>query len=125
MKNFKITVNGNIYDVAVEEVSGGNTPVATHAPTAVAPPISAPAPKSSPAPKASASGTKVTAPMPGKVTSISVSVGQDVKKGAVLLAFEAMKMENEILSPCDGKVETLNVSKGSNIESGDLLISIV
>ena len=66
MKNYRITVNGTAYDVAVEEVSGGS------APAAVATPKAAPAP--APAPKAQASGTAgsvvVAAPMPGKILNI-------------------------------------------------------
>lgn len=120
MKNFRITVNGNSYDVAVEELGAGA------APTAVPMPVSAPAPSPAPAakPVANVSGTKVTAPMPGKIVDVKVSVGQDVKKGTVLLTLEAMKMENEILSPCDGKVGTISTQKGANVDSGDLLVAI-
>ena len=101
MKNYRITVNGTAYDVAVEEVSGGS------APAAVATPKAAPAPAPAPAPKAQAGGTAgsvvVAAPMPGKILNIKSSVGASVKKGDVILVLEAMKMENEVVTSCFNK----------------------
>lgn len=51
----------------------------------------------------------------------SVSGGQAVKKGDVLMVLEAMKMENEIMCPRDGVVASVNTSKGASVESGTLL----
>lgn len=62
--------------------------------------------------------------MPGSILSVSVSVGQTVKAGQVLLILEAMKMENEILSPRDGTVTAVNVAKGASVNSGDALVVI-
>ena len=69
-------------------------------------------------------GTKINAPMPGKILSIKVSVGQAVKRGDVLMILEAMKMENEIQTPVDGKVAAIAVSEGANVNAGVALISI-
>lgn len=137
MRKFVINVNGKSYEVEVEEIRDGveYTPVA--APAAPAPASqAAPAPAAKPAEPAPAkpaaapqpSGTmgsvKVSAPMPGNILDIKVSIGDTVKKGQVLLILEAMKMENEIMAPQDGKVVSINVSKGSTVNSGDLLVTL-
>ena len=89
MKNYTITVNGIAYDVTVEEKGQGASP----APSAAAPAAAAPAAPSAPA---AAGSVPVLAPMPGKILDIKASVGQQVKKGDVVIILEAMKMENEI-----------------------------
>ena len=120
MKTYTITVNGNVYDVTVEEGAGGAAPVA--APKAAAPKA---APAAAPAPAAGAQGgVKVNAPRPGKILAVKASVGQAVKEGDVLLILEAMKMENEVVAPQDGTVASINVSEGSTVESGDVLATL-
>lgn len=125
MKNYKITVNGTTYDVAVEEVGTGSAPAAA---APVAAPVATPAPAAAPASKPAASGSKgsvvVSAPMPGKILAVKTEVGKDVKKGDVLLVLEAMKMENEIVAPEDGTVASVDVSVGSSVESGDTLATL-
>lgn len=121
MKNFRITVNGNTYDVAVEELSGAQAA----APSAAPAPAPAPAAKPAPAKSAAAAGTKVTAPMPGKILKLNAKPGASVKKGDVLLTFEAMKMENEMTAMQDGVIEVVAVQVGSTFETGDMLLSIV
>ena len=112
MKNYTITVNGNVYDVTVEEGAAG---AATSAPKAAAP--KAAAPKA--APKAAGQGSvKVNSPMPGKILSVKTSVGQAVKKGEVLMILEAMKMENEVVAPEDGTVASIDVAAGDSVEAG-------
>ena len=121
MRKFQITVNGNAYEVEVEEIGG-----APSAAPAVAAPAAAPAPKAAPkaAPAAAAGSVKVNAPMPGNINAVKVSVGQNVKAGDVLLILEAMKMENEIKAPQDGTVASINVNKGQSVNTGDLMISL-
>lgn len=124
MRNLKITVNGVSYDVQVEDVAGGavSAPAAAPAPKAAAP---APAPKAAaPAAAPSAGSVQVTIPMPGTIVSVNVSAGQSVKKGDVLVVFEAMKMENEIQCPQDGKVASVLCAKGENKESGAVLLTL-
>ena len=123
MKNYRITVNGTAYDVAVEELGAGAAPVAA-APVAAAP--AAPAPKAAPAPAASgaAGGVTVSSPMPGKILSVKASVGQAVKKGDVILVLEAMKMENEVVAPEDGTIATINVAANDSVEAGDTLATL-
>ena len=127
MKNYTITVNGNVYEVTVEEGFTG----AASAPKAAAPaPKAAPAaaPKAAPAPAAAPAGAAgavaVTAPMPGKILGVKASAGQAVKRGQVLLILEAMKMENEIVAPQDGTVATINVAVGDSVELGATLATL-
>lgn len=128
MKNLKITVNGTVYDVQVEEANGVVAPVpaAPSAPAAAPAPKAAPAPAAASAPKASApaGAEAIKAPMPGTIVSVNVSAGQKIAKGDVLIVLEAMKMENEIMAPHDGVVASVNVSKGESVNSGTLLVSL-
>lgn len=121
MRKFMVNVNGNSYEVEVEELGGAAPAMTAAAPAATAAPAAPAA-----APKAAApagSGTPVKAPMPGNVLDIKVANGQSVKKGDVLLILEAMKMENEISAPQDGVV-TVVASKGATVNSGDVLVTI-
>ena len=126
MKNYTITVNGNVYEVTVEEGFTG----AASTPKAAAPaPKAAPAaaPKAAPAPAAApaaAGSVAVTAPMPGKILGVKASAGQAVKRGQVLLILEAMKMENEIVAPQDGTVASINVAVGDSVEPGATLATL-
>lgn len=119
MKNYRITVNGTAYDVAVEELGAGAAPAAVAAPVAAA----APAP-AAPAAPAAAGSIEVAAPMPGKILNVKAGVGTAVKKGDVILILEAMKMENDVVAPEDGTVASINVSAGDAVEAGDVLATL-
>ena len=120
MKNYRITVNGVVYEVSVEELGetseGANLTAAAQAP---APAKKAPVKKST-----GAGSVKVNAPMPGKIVGTKVSVGDAVTKGDVLVVLEAMKMENEINAPQDGVVASVDVAAGDSVESGDVLVTL-
>lgn len=134
MKKFLIKVNGNQYEVEVEEVMEGGyaAPVSMAAPTPApasaavsAPAPAAPKPAQAAPNKTAATGSvKITAPMPGTVLGVKVNSGDSVKKGQVLLILEAMKMENEIVAPNDGTIASINVSKGTSVNAGDTLLSM-
>ena len=120
MKNYTITVNGNVYEVTVEEGGAGSAPAA--APKA-APKAPAAAPKAAPAAAPKAAGgaqgsVKVSAPMPGKILSVKANVGDSVTKGQVIMVLEAMKMENEIVAPQDGTIASIDVAAGSAVAVG-------
>lgn len=131
MRKFLINVNGNSYEVEVEEIGAASAaPVAAPvAPAPVAAPVAAPKPAPAPAaapaaPAAAAEGEKVEAPMPGTILDVKVSAGAQVQEGDILFILEAMKMENEILAPRSGKVAAVSVTKGAAVNSGDLLAVI-
>lgn len=119
MKNYRITVNGTAYDVAVEELGAGAAPAAVAAPA----PVAAAAP-AAPAAPAAAGSIEVAAPMPGKILNVKAGVGTAVKKGDVILILEAMKMENDVVAPEDGTVASINVSAGDAVEAGDVLATL-
>ena len=117
MKNYTITVNGNVYDVTVEEGAGGAAPAA--APKA--------APKKAPAAKKASAGAgsiKVEAGAAGKVFKIDAVVGQAVKAGDAVVTIEAMKMEIPVVAPQDGTVASINVAVGDAVEAGTLLATL-
>jgi len=121
MKNYTITVNGNVYDVTVEEKGAGAAPVAPAAPKAA--PKAAPAP----APKVASAGEgsiQVKAGAAGKVFSIDASVGQVVKTGDTIVTVEAMKMEIPVVAPEDGTVASIDVAVGDAVESGAVLATL-
>ena len=111
MKNYTITVNGNVYDVVVEEGASTGAPVAAKAPAA---------PKA--APKAPAAAPKAS----GAAGSIKVeaSVGQAVKKGDAVIILEAMKMEIPVVAPEDGTVASIDVAVGDTVEAGAVLATL-
>ena len=118
---YKITLNGKTYEVEVER--GTAALVNEYVAAPAAPVVQAtPAPAAAPAPAVSGAAEAVTAPLPGTLVAVKVSLGQAVKAGDLLCVLEAMKMENEILSPRDGTVTGLPVAKGASVQSGDTLV---
>lgn len=121
MKNYTITVNGNVYDVTVEEKGAGAAPVAA-APVAAAPAAAAPA-----APKAASAGAgsiQVKAGAAGKIFKVVANVGQTVKTGDAVVILEAMKMEIPVVAPEDGTVASIDVAVGDPVESGAVLATL-
>lgn len=115
MKNYMITVNGNKYEVMVEEVSEKK-----------AAEQSAPA-TSAPVKKTTASGggnVSITAATAGKIFKIAVNVGQQVEQGTPIFIIEAMKMEMPVVAPKAGKIVSLDVSVGEAVEAGDVLATM-
>ena len=126
MKNYTITVNGNVYDVTVEENGAGAAPIARPAAAPKAAPAPAPAPKAAPkaAPAGGAGSIEVKAGAAGKVFKIEANVGQAVKKGDAVVIIEAMKMEIPVVAPEDGTVASIDVAVGDAIDSGAVLATL-
>ena len=133
MKNYTITVNGNVYHVTVEEGTGTGAPapapMPAPAPAAAAPaPAPAPAPAQNPAPAAplggAAGAVEITASVPGKICKIEAKPGQAVKAVDSVVVLEAMKMEIPVVAPQDGTIASINVAAGDAVESGDVLATM-
>ena len=133
IKQYKITVNGKLYDVSVEEVGeilGGvqasktiSTFVNTdNANTNNEKQISNKPQDSIPIDE---NAISIKAPMPGTILSFNVSVGDTVSEGQVLAILEAMKMENELVAPASGKVKSIHVEKGSSVVENQIILQII
>ena len=138
MKNYTITVNGQVYVVQVEEgitAAAQGAPVVTipaapvfqqavaPAPVAAAP-AAAPAPAPAEAPSGAAGSITVESPMPGKILSVEKKVGDSVEAGQTIMILEAMKMENEIVAPEAGTIASINVSVNQSVEAGEVLATL-
>jgi len=114
MKTYRVAVEGQTYEVTVEEV-----------PPALAPAPRVRQPKAVPAARGRpGKAHRVLAPMPGKVLAVKVLPGDRVAAGSALLVLEAMKMENDVLSPVDGTVKAVGAAPGASVGAGDLLLVI-
>ncbi len=128
MKSYTITVNGNVYDVTVEEKAGGSTAPAgaaqAAAPQPAPAPTPAPAPQPAPAAAESAGGINIEAGAAGKVVDIVAEPGTSVARGDTVLILEVMKMETPVVAPEDGTVASIEVEKGQQVAAGELLATM-
>ena len=137
MKEYKLKINGNDYNVVINdvpvasvEVNGTNYKVEFEKPivkpTAIkvvktataAPAVSAAAPKPAAAPAPTAGGTTVSSPLPGVILEVCVKEGETVKTGQKIMVLEAMKMENVIEASADGVIKSIKVNKGDSVLEG-------
>ena len=141
MKEYKYTINGNKYDVAINEVNDTTAkvtvngeeytvewekpveekPVVKVQPVA-AKPTAAKAPAAQPAAAAAVSGHAIKTPLPGVIIDVKVNVGDTVAKGQTVVILEAMKMENNINADREGKVTAIQVAKGDTVADGAVLV---
>lgn len=130
MKRFRVNVDGQFFEVEVEEIEAGAA-----APVKAAMNLTPPAsPSVTTAPKQTAAPAKpvtngasnsIKAPMPGSILSVKVKEGDQVKAGQVLLILEAMKMENEIVAPKDGVINKIYIATGQSVSTNDPMIALV
>ena len=123
MKNYTITVNGNVYDVTVEEKGAGAAPAAAPV-MAAAPAAPKAAPAAAPKAAAGAGAIEVKAGAAGKVFKIEANVGQSVKKGDAVVIIEAMKMEIPVVAPEDGTVASIDAAVGDPVEAGAVMATL-
>lgn len=145
MKKFKFTINGNVYEVDIQniedniaeiDVNGTTYQVevdraiqTTKTPKLVRT-VSVPSTDSAPsiaktASPATPKGTgSIKSPLPGVILGIHVKEGDMVKAGDKVITLEAMKMENVIHADKEGKVVSIKVRKDDAVMEGDLLITI-
>ena len=129
-----VIVDGVAKSVTWEEAAAAATTAAAAAPAAPAPaaqPTPAPAPQPTPTPEptpspapVSGDGQAVNAPMPGKVLSVRVKVGDTVQEGDVVCTIEAMKMEMPISASASGTVASIVANVGDNVAFDDPLVVI-
>jgi biotin carboxyl carrier protein len=116
----QVTVNGEVKTVSFKEVQAGTQPTAAPA-VVVEKPVATPVKKVAPS---AVAGTKINAPMPGKILSVTVKVGDKVKEGDTVCTLEAMKMEMPISSTVAGIIKGIHVSVGDNVAYNDPLVSL-
>ena len=139
MKEYKYTIDGNKYDVAINEVGETTAKVTVNGteytvewekpveekPVVKVQPAAKPAATTAAAPAPAAapvSGNAIKTPLPGVIIDVKVNVGDTVKKGDTVVVLEAMKMENNINADRDGKVVAIQVAKGDTVADGAALI---
>ena len=119
MKEYKLKINGNDYNVVINDVQESVVKTATAAPA-----VSAAAPKPAAAPAPSAGGTTVSSPLPGVILEVCVKEGDTVKNGQKIMVLEAMKMENVVEATADGVIKSIKVNKGDSVMEGTPLAII-
>lgn len=146
MKQYKYKINGNLYNVTVNdpeenivnvEVNGTPYKVELDKPVkaaVAAKPVTRPAaaPKTNSGapvvqrPSSDGGGKKdgVKSPLPGVILDIKVKEGDTVKKGQTIIILEAMKMENNINATKDGKIAEIKVKQGDSVLEGTDLVII-
>lgn len=145
MKKYKFKINGNDYDVQIENIEGSKaivqvngtdydvevdktikpakTPKLVRSPYPSSSDTSASPPRTS-HPSENIGSNVVKSPLPGLVLKVLVNTGDNIKAGQKLLILEAMKMENSIESVKDGKITSINVKQGDSVMEGDVLLVI-
>lgn len=119
----QVSVNGTPYQVCVEKqgsAASSPAPAAQAAPKSLA---AAPVKAAPKAPAAAGAGT-IAAPIPGLIVDITVSVGEAVRAGQVVVVMEAMKMENRLITTVDGQVREIRLQKGAQVATGDVILIV-
>ena len=119
MKTYTITVNGNVYNVTVEERRSTGT--ADSDQKSILSQIPEAATRRTAASSGGSGSVKITASVSGKICKIEAKMGQTVKIGDTIIILEAMRMEIPIVAPQDGTIANVNVAEGDAVECGDVL----
>jgi biotin carboxyl carrier protein len=140
MKKYKFTINGSDYDVNIKDiedniaevdVNGTRYEVILHTeiktsktPRLVRKPLEKLPGEGQIKKKASSGKHEVTAPLPGTILKLNISVGDMVTEGQNLLVMEAMKMENQVQTTKGGEVTSIKVKVGDSVQQDDVLVEI-
>ncbi len=123
MKNYTITVNGNVYDVTVEENGAGAAPVARPAAAPKAAPCGSTSTKGSTCRRSRIHRSKSRSSRKSIQDRSKCRSGCKRKVIAVVI-IEAMKMEIPVVAPEDGTVASIDVAVGDAIDSGAVLATL-
>ena len=126
-KQYKVTVNGKVFDVNVEEVSEGAVVQSAPAPV-VEQPVVVEQPKKPEVVATQPTGgsvTQITSPMPGNIWKIVKKPNEKVNKHETILILEVMKMENEIVAPESGTITNILVAEGNKVDAGQVIIEMI
>ena len=140
MKEFKYTIDGKEYNVAIASIDENNVADITvngesykvqlekeaepeKKKVVLGQPVAAESEDAAPAANVNTSNA-IKAPLPGTITQICVEVGQEVKAGDTLVVLEAMKMANNIEAEADGKVTAICVRQGQAVLEEDALVVV-
>ena len=115
MKRLRVTLHGKSYDVTVECMEEGDEVKGTES-------LKAASPASNPS--VSVEGVSLPSPLAGKVVSLTVQVGQEVKEGDEIMVLEAMKMNTQVHAPNSGRIIALRVQPGDQVEEGQALVTM-
>jgi biotin carboxyl carrier protein len=126
-KQYKITVNGKLFDVNVEEVAEGSVVQSVQIPVKE---VVVEQPKQSEikqevVSQPTGNATQITSPMPGNIWKIVKKPNEKVNKHETILILEVMKMENEIVAPESGTITNILVSEGNKVDAGQVIIEMV
>lgn len=140
MKEYKYTINGTEYEVAIGDIVDNIADVTVNGETfkvemepepeeekkPVIKPVAQPAAAEEKTADTSNVNTAdaVKAPLPGVVIEIKVAVGQEVKQGDTVIVLEAMKMANNLEANKDGKVTAICVKQGESVMEDTPLVVI-
>ncbi len=145
MKKFKLTINGNPYEVDIVSVEDNLAEVdvngtryqvevdrqlqTTKTPKLVRSVVSpstdiVPSVAKTSSPSSLKGVGTIKSPLPGVILNIHIKEGDIVKIGDRLITLEAMKMENNVNADKEGKIVSIKVRQGDSVLEGDLLIEI-
>ena len=141
MKEYKYTINGNKYEVAIGDIEDNIATVTVNGEeykvemekeaepekkkvVVARPAAKAEAPASAPAAGKVNVNNALKAPLPGVITEVKVAVGNEVKAGDTVVMLEAMKMANNLDAETDGKVTAVLVKEGDSVMEDTPLVVI-
>jgi glutaconyl-CoA/methylmalonyl-CoA decarboxylase subunit gamma len=140
MKKYKFTINGNNYDVHLKDIEDNiaeidvngtiyeveihNKVKTTKTPRLIRKPLEKRPGEGQIKKKETSGKHEITAPLPGTILKINISVGDTVAEGQNVLVMEAMKMENQVQTTKGGEVLSIKVNVGDAVQQDDVLMKI-
>lgn len=142
MKEYKYTINGNKYEVAINSINDNIANVVVNGEEyevqmekepepvkkkVVVRPVAQPEAETASAPTSTNKvdlNNAVKSPLPGVITEIKVKVGDEVKAGDTVVVLEAMKMANNLDAEKSGKVIAVLVKEGESVMEDTPLVVI-